>query len=453
MAVLRTSFLIVIVSSVVLMGCGDSSSGNEGTPDTGSPDVSAPDTSMPDLPPGPTPGPLNGAYYVTIALTPVGGLPVPFKMALASTTSADGGTVIDTFTARATKGELVSDVLVSLTNIPVSLDGSFTADMGSLIMPGAYSPTSSDVELNAVLYGKIQEGGLFCGDVTGEVVTFSIDMAGSTFGSVPWEERGDDAPVSCEGSAVPLEPIQTCPALAAGLNTGFPSAGAERTFDLVVPASYSADTNWPLLFAYHGINSNMSAMLDWSELRAFSDTHNVIIVAPQALDLAGAVVFDSFSDPKNNRDLMLFDDMITCISQSYAIDPERIWVTGMSAGGLMTGMLIARRNDIIAAAAPFSGGMGVEYVPASRQMPVLVSWGGAFDEAFGQNFHTMATQMIQALQDNEHFVVSCDHNQGHTLIKSYWYWALQFLADHPRDLATESYTDLPEMFPEFCTIL
>jgi len=374
-------------------------------------------------------------------------------MEFTSTTTPDGGTVIDTYTARATKGELVSDVLVSLTNIPVSLDGTFTADMGSLMMPGAFSPTSSDVELQAVLHGTIQENGLVCGDVTGAVATFSINMAGSTFGSVAWEERGGDAPVSCQGSAVPLAPIETCPSIGAGLTTDFLSAGVERTFDLVVPSNYSADSNWPLLFAYHGINSNISAMLDWSELRSFADTHNVLIVAPQALDLAGAVVFDSFSDPKNNRDLMLFDDMVNCISESYSVDPERVWVTGMSAGGLMTGMLIARRNEVIASAAPFSGGIGVEYVQASRQMPVLVSWGGEWDEAFGQNFHTMANNMIQTLQENDHFVVACDHNQGHSLSKEYWYWALQFLADHPRDLATQPYEALPELFPAYCSIL
>jgi len=30
---------------------------------------------------------------------------------------------------------------------------------------------------------------------------------------------------------------------------------------------------------------------------------------------------------------------------------------------------------------------------------------------------------------------------------------LQFLADHPRDLASEPYPDLPEGFPDFCEIL
>ena len=244
-----------------------------------------------------------------------------------------------------------------------------------------------------------------------------------------------------------------CEAIGGGLTTDFLSAGVERTFDLVVPSNYSPDSSWPLLFAYHGINSNIAAMLDWSELRSFADTHNVLIVAPQALDLAGAVVFDSFSDPQNNRDLMLFDDMVTCISESYSVDPERVWVTGMSAGGLMTGMLIARRNDVIASAAPFSGGIGVEYVSASRQMPVLVSWGGEWDEAFGQNFHTMANNMIQTLQENDHFVVACDHNQGHSLAKEYWYWALQFLADHPRDLDRQPYASLPEVFPAYCAIL
>ena len=49
------------------------------------------------------------------------------------------------------------------------------------------------MELQAVLHGTIQDNGLVCGDVTGAVATFSINMAGSTFGSVAWDDRGSDA--------------------------------------------------------------------------------------------------------------------------------------------------------------------------------------------------------------------------------------------------------------------
>ena len=107
---------------------------------------------------------------------------------------------------------------------------------------------------------------------------------------------------------------------------------------------------------------------------------------------------------------------------------------------------------LLASAAPFSGGLIVDYPAPEPTIPVLLSWGGESDFAVGQNFHTFANDLIADLLGGGHAVIACDHGQGHTRIPDWSDYVLQFFADHPRGV-TSPYTDsLPMVFPGFCTI-
>lgn len=194
-------------------------------------------------------------------------------------------------------------------------------------------------------------------------------------------------------------------------------------------------------------------MLDAGALRPKADASEVILVVPQGDDLGGEPGWDTFSDPRTNVDLVFFDDMLTCASESFSVDPDQIYVTGMSNGGLETGYLIATRSDVIAAAAPLSGGVGTDVVASGYAMPVLVVWGGASDQAFDLDFDALAHEMLTMFGDAGQFVVGCDHGLGHTLDPSFWPWVLQFLVDHPRDRASEPYAGgLPPVFPDYCAL-
>ena len=399
----------------------------------------------------PDSGPLSGSFYLSFIIAPVGNLEVPYQIELTSST-LDGVSTIDTFEIRATDAEgNVSDVLSSLTDLEISEKGTFTAVLGSLTHPGAFSPTGSDVIIDAVLHAQITKD-TFCGDITGEVVSFSMDLKGSTFGAVAWEERDGKVPGSCDGFIESLEPIADCPDVVSGMNTQFPSGGDERSFDVILPTNYTPKSAWPVLFAFHGINCDTTQLLDQHGLAQFADSHGVIIVAPQAQDLAGAIAFDAMSSADTNKDLLFFDDMLTCMSETLTLDPDRVWITGMSAGGMMTGMLIARRSGVIAAAAPFSGGINVDDVSNEHNMPVLITWGGITDASHGQDFHTMSTEMIDTLSENGNVMVVCDHQLGHYIEEGYWIWALEFLFDHPLGATTPYTKTLPDVFPSFCTI-
>lgn len=430
---------------VVLIGC----SGDTDPPD----DAVTPDDSGTTPVLGDVTGLPQGTYLVGLSIAAVGGLVVPLQLDVEAVGTDDGGTEFAKFDLRAVgTDDSVSDILVSFPGVAVTVDGGFVADLPDFVLPAAYSVTSSDVTVNATLTAETVSDTTFCGTVAGTLPTIGdLPLDGSTFGAVQWDTRGDTVPKSCDtGTVEELPRIEDCPALVDGANTGFPSGGLQRSFEVVLPPNYDDTTPYPLVFLFHGFGGSSGDMLASGVIPYAND---VILISPQGEDLGDTTGWDAFSDPRTNTDLVLFDDLVTCASESFAVDPERIHVTGMSNGGLMTGYLSANRADVIASIAPMSGGVGVEPVASSHKLPALVIWGGEDDFAYQQDFNVLANQMIDLFLANDQFVVGCDHGLGHTLSPDFWPWVMPFLLEHPRDLASEPYaTELPPGFPAYCSI-
>jgi poly(3-hydroxybutyrate) depolymerase len=239
-----------------------------------------------------------------------------------------------------------------------------------------------------------------------------------------------------------------------GRSTDFPSGGSDREYELHVPDGYVPGTATPLVFVFHGIGSSIDGMLGAENLLDEANETGHILVAPQALERGGTAAWDPVGGPDYNLDVVLFDDLFTCMSEQYTIDPERVYVTGMSLGGIFTGTLISSRSDVLAAAAPFSGGLFRPKSAGSVPIPTVVSWGGVEDSYYDQDFDALAAQMIDSLGNDGHFVIQCNHGLGHSLSAEVWDYAFQFFTDHPRGVAPPPYaeTDLPEIFPEYCSI-
>ena len=398
----------------------------------------------------------EGLWLVTFSIATVGGLEVPFQLELTAG-EVDGTRGWSSIVMRASDGETVSDVLTTLSDVQLGDDDTFAMDFGSFFLPAAYSPTSSEIEIAATLTGTLSDDG-FCGDVTGSVVTFEIDLEGSTFGGTSWDLRTDGYDVACpgEGDDEGLARLEAadCPTLVEGANTGFVSGEVERSFDVVLPDGYDDTQAYPLLFVFHGLGGSATEFLANNGIGDQAPAAGFITLAPQASKLGGSVVFDAVSPAQNNVDVALFDDLLTCASDQLAVDPDRIHVTGMSNGGLMTGAIIASRSAQLASAAPLSGGISLDFADDHEAIPVLVTWGGEDDYGSGTDFHVLATEMIDALASRDHFLATCDHGLGHELESEFWPWVLQFLDDHPEGAENPSpYAQgLPKVFPDYCSV-
>jgi dienelactone hydrolase len=445
-----------ILVVLLLMGC---SKGNEDGPGSGDiglevdadADADADDTGEPVALPL-----MNGLYASGFSVGPVAGLVVALQLEFEMSADVTGGRSIDTITLRAANeaGEVSPD-LSAANAIAVGTEGQISVDWPSFILPAAFSPTSGDVEIDAVMVGTIESEDSACGEVTGEIVSFGMDLAGSTFGTIRWENRILGTPSGCSDAILePVDRIVDCPTMSAGRTMDFPSGGEAREFVLQLPEIYDGDTPTPLVFVLHGIGGTIDGMLSSDNLLDEASRTGHIVVAPQALDRGGTAAWDPVGMPDFNLDVVLFDDLLTCLSEQFPIDPTRVHVTGMSLGGIFTGTLISARSDVIASAAPFSGGLFQAKNEGWQPIPTLVSWGGVEDIYYDQDFDGLAGSMIDTLRADGHFVIGCDHGGGHSLRTELWPSAFQFFIDHPQGIDSAPYlsSGLPAAFPEYCAI-
>lgn len=437
-----------------LLACGDKDGDDTGTADGGT--DGGTDGGVDGGTSGtPVVGELQGDWLVGLSVAPVGNIVLPFQAIIDDRVEGDVRT-LRSVGLRATDGaEELSEILAEVSDVPVQADGTFVVEFPTFTLPGEYSPTSGEVDVQPTLTVTSSSSDGFCGELGGQIVTFEIDLAGSTFGATPWADRASGISTSCSTDG-PQElerlTVEECPAIVEGLNSGFPGGGGDRSFEVVLPSGVPGFAPWPVVFAFHGIGGTASGLLDVG-LREMAEQAGVILIVPQAAELGGSVIWDAVSDEASNTDVLLFDDLLTCVGASFSVDPDRVYATGMSNGGLMTGKLLSLRGDVLAAAAPLSGGVLGTWPDDPAPPPTLVVWGGEDDVAYEQDFNAYAQAMLSELDSRETWTVACDHGLGHSLQADFWPWVFTFLADHPRTVGADPYAaGLPDGYPEYCAI-
>lgn len=395
--------------------------------------------------------PESGEYALTIKFVDVSGVESRFKVDLTVDQSAS---MITKVVMAPISDDTLGDVIATVENVPYDENGVFEIQLPESTLPGAFSPTGSDIVFVAKLRGANTVDGL-CGFVTGTLISVgNLAVKESTFGAAPYEGLTTPTPTSCGGVQVvecPRMSVDDCPTLVSGRNTGFNSCGVDRSFTLVEPNTTGADegSEFPLIFSWHGLGGDAESY--FSQTGFDADT-GAYIIAPDGRGLAGTEYAQTTLD--DNEDIALFDDLVTCASAQLAVDEDRIYSEGMSAGGLFTSYLAMLRPEVLAAATPFSGGLIINYPSPDPAIPVLLSWGGENDMAVGQNFNTFATSFIDDLVSGGHFVVACDHGEGHVRKAEWTSYAVRFMLDHPKAVGESPYLvdGLPDVFPDFCTI-
>lgn len=275
---------------------------------------------------------------------------------------------------------------------------------------------------------------------------------------------GDDteAPDSPVAPPTPPEPPAysggTCPALVDGRNEAFPSGGEEREFLLYLPENPEGA---PVVFAWHWLGGSAASIVNTMDLRPeLVDAGGAVVIAPESCCGSFEWGFTPTDDP--TPDLTLFDDLLRCVWEQHNIDLDRVYTTGMSAGGLWSSFLLQRRAEHLAAAAPLSGGIGdvtegnpiMEYQPPARPLPVLLTWGGTSDMYGPYSFHNGSLELSAELRALGSWVGECQHDGGHTIPDGATQYVWRFLQDHRwSDTAAPYAAGFPEgVFPEWCTL-
>ncbi|WP_378173136.1 T9SS type A sorting domain-containing protein [Aquimarina sp. SS2-1] len=157
--------------------------------------------------------------------------------------------------------------------------------------------------------------------------------------------------------------------------------GITRTYILYVPASYSPDTNVPLVFNFHGYTSNANDQMFYGDFRSISDREGFLIAHPMGtVDNVGNTHFNVGWGTSNIDDVGFTEALIDEISSNYSIDANRIYSTGMSNGGFMSYKLACELSDRIAAVASVTGTMNKNQpnnCNPIHQMPIMEIHGTA----------------------------------------------------------------------------
>ncbi len=117
-------------------------------------------------------------------------------------------------------------------------------------------------------------------------------------------------------------------------------------YSLYVPEQYNPQHHWPLIIALHGAGgANDEYLLTW--LRP-AKSRGYIVLAPKSLGLTWAI-------EKPEPDVVSVTSTLMALRERYAIDPDRILVTGLSDGGTFSYALSASRPNLFGAIAPVAG--------------------------------------------------------------------------------------------------
>lgn len=149
-----------------------------------------------------------------------------------------------------------------------------------------------------------------------------------------------------------------CPGLVAG-PTGVQPAqaieagGRKRTYLLSVPDSLDPERAMPVVFVWHGDDSDGATIRDTLGLEGVA-AGGAIFVYPDGVE-TGSGWWDLESHAAKNRDIAAFDAILDVLAKFYCVDQKRVFSTGLSSGAYFTNHLACERGDRLAAIAPQSG--------------------------------------------------------------------------------------------------
>lgn len=196
-----------------------------------------------------------------------------------------------------------------------------------------------------------------------------------------------------EGAPPPAEAVA-----GPGAPTGFTHKERDRDrsdYSLYVPENYTSDSRWPLIICMHGGYGEGYEYI-WTWLRP-ARAKGYILLSPKSIG-------DTWSMTMGSRDTRSIMRMLDEVRGVYSVDPSRIYLTGLSDGGIMTYILGLERHEIFAGIAPVAGALHMAADPmlrsgTGRELPIFVIH-GVHDFIFPVQFTRQTNNLLKQLGYN-----------------------------------------------------
>jgi polyhydroxybutyrate depolymerase len=178
------------------------------------------------------------------------------------------------------------------------------------------------------------------------------------------------------------------------------SGGRSRSYLLHLPFGYPGVGGLPLVMAFHGAMDGPAPRIleDLERATGFSrlaDREAFIVVYPRSTTTRAGRIAWSIGAPDGPSvdDAGFVADLVDHLIATLCVDPDRVYATGFSSGGGMTGLLACRAADRFAAFAAVSGAFYVTpgRCAPSRPVPILEFHGTSDKVPYGGGPHRGGT--------------------------------------------------------------
>ena len=206
--------------------------------------------------------------------------------------------------------------------------------------------------------------------------------------------------------------------------------GVEREYGLFFPSNYDGSSQIPLIVNIHGGCMDAASQMEAMNMRSLAEEHSFALVYPQGLPEEGTedcLIWNSgpYATESNKTtadDLGFFETLITDITNSYAIDSERIYATGFSNGGFMTYALACYQSETFAAVAPVAGMMTQEELdpnspnPCVTERPIpIIHFHGSADTAVSSDLGDEAVEFWVSRNNTTQSITNSVEDTYHTI--------------------------------------
>ncbi len=132
-----------------------------------------------------------------------------------------------------------------------------------------------------------------------------------------------------------------------------------RSYRLYVPPGYDADEPVPLLVFLHGCRQTPTAFAAETGMNEVAADETFLVAYPKQSRFGNPLRcwnwYDDTDATRGNGELAWIADLTCSLIDEFAVDDDRVYVAGLSAGGSMAARAIVEYADLFAAAGVHSG--------------------------------------------------------------------------------------------------